>query len=181
MPRPTILERVAAVLALVSLAAVIGVAGVGALSNLQQVLSCLLGLLMVVIGGWYVAARSGASRTVALIVAAGGVAVLVSALLTTDLSARPVIVGLVLAAISIGSARHALRRTPRAMRQVIATRTSVPPATNGVLLINPKSGGGKAEKFDLVECCHERGIEPIVLSKGDDLLELAEQAIADGA
>jgi len=50
-----------------------------------------------------------------------------------------------------------------------------------VLFINPKSGGGKAEKFDLVGCCRERGIEPIVLKKGDDLLELAEQAIANGA
>jgi diacylglycerol kinase family enzyme len=181
MPRPTGLERVAAVVALVSLAAVVAAAVAGALSNAQQVLAGLIGLLMVVIGGWYVVARSGVSRTVALIVAVGGVVVLVTALFTTDLSRRRVVVGLALAAVSIASARHALRRTPRAAREVLESRTPVAAARHGVLLINPKSGGGKAEKFDLVGCCRERGIEPIVLNKGDDLLELAEQAIANGA
>ena len=181
MPRPTILERVAAVIALVALAMVVAVATVGAMSNAQQLLAALLGLIMVVIGGWYVAARSGASRGVALIVAGGGVVVLVTALLTTDLSTRRVVVGLVVAAVSIAAARHALRRTPRAIRHIVEARTSVAAAQHGVLLINPKSGGGKAEKFDLVACCRDRGIEPIVLNKGDDLLELAEQAIADGA
>ncbi|HEX4820916.1 MAG TPA: diacylglycerol kinase family protein [Acidimicrobiales bacterium] len=181
MPRPTVLERVAAVIALVSLAMVVAVAVVGALSNVQQMLATLLGLIMAVIGGWYVVARSGATRGVALIVAGGGVLVLVTALLTTDLSARRVVVGLAIAALSIAAARHALRRTPRAARQIVEGRTPVPPAQRGVLLINPKSGGGKAEKFNLVECCRDRGIEPIVLDKGDDLLELAEQAIADGA
>ena len=181
MPRPTILERFSAVVALVSLAAVLGVAIFGALSSLQQVLACLLGLLMVVVGGWYVVARRGSSRTVALIVAAGGVAVLVTALFSTDLSARRVIVGLLLAALSVASAKQALHRTPRAVDAIAASRTPVSAATHGVLLINPKSGGGKAEKFELAECCRQRGIEPIVLNKGDDLLELAERAIADGA
>ena len=181
MPRPTVLERVTAVVALVALAAVIGVAVVGALSSVQQVLGCLLGLLMVVIGGWYVVARSGSSRTVAVIVAAGGVVVLVTALVAADLSAPRVLVGLGLAAVSIASARHALHRTPRATQAIAASRVPVPAATHGVLLINPKSGGGKAEKFELVECCRQRGIEPIVLNKGDDLLEIAERAIEDGA
>jgi diacylglycerol kinase family enzyme len=50
-----------------------------------------------------------------------------------------------------------------------------------VLLMNLKSGGGKAERFRLVEECHRRGIEPIVLTPGADLLELAEDAVARGA
>jgi diacylglycerol kinase family enzyme len=37
------------------------------------------------------------------------------------------------------------------------------------------------EKFDLPSECRARGIEPIVLKKGDDLLQLAEDAIAAGA
>jgi len=181
MPRPTVVERVAAVVALAALAAAVAVGVAGALSNLQLLLAGLLGLLMLVVGGWYVVARSGPSRTVALIVAAGGIVVLVTALFTTDLSARRLVAGLTLAAVSIASARTALRRAPRAARQVVESRTPVAAARHGVLLINPKSGGGKAEKFDLVGCCRERGIEPIVLNKGDDLLELAERAIANGA
>ena len=35
--------------------------------------------------------------------------------------------------------------------------------------MNLKSGGGKAERFELVDLCRERGIEPIVLHPGDDL------------
>jgi diacylglycerol kinase family enzyme len=47
--------------------------------------------------------------------------------------------------------------------------------------MNPKSGGGKAEKYHLVEECRKRGIEPVVLQPGDDLLQLAEDAVARGA
>ena len=68
--------------------------------------------------------------------------------------------------------------------------TSMPPATTPavmprphrpVLIMNPKSGGGKAEKYRLEDECRNRGIEPIVLRPGDDLLELAREAIARGA
>jgi diacylglycerol kinase family enzyme len=47
--------------------------------------------------------------------------------------------------------------------------------------MNPRSGGGKAERFRLVELCRARGIEPIVLQPGDDLAALAEAAVARGA
>jgi diacylglycerol kinase family enzyme len=50
-----------------------------------------------------------------------------------------------------------------------------------VLIINLKSGGGKAERFDLAAQARRWGIEPVVLQPGDDLLELAESAIARGA
>ncbi len=47
--------------------------------------------------------------------------------------------------------------------------------------MNLKSGGGKAERFRLEDECRARGIEPIVLQQGDDLRQLAEDAIARGA
>lgn len=50
-----------------------------------------------------------------------------------------------------------------------------------MLLINPRSGGGKAERFGLVAECRRRGIEPLVLEPGDDLVVLAEAAVARGA
>jgi len=59
--------------------------------------------------------------------------------------------------------------------------TPVPRAEHPVLIMNLKSGGGKAEKFRLADECQKRGIEPIVLQPGDDLLQLAEDAIARGA
>ena len=47
--------------------------------------------------------------------------------------------------------------------------------------MNPKSGGGKVEKFHLVEESRKRGIEPVVLGPGDDLEQLARDAVAGGA
>jgi diacylglycerol kinase family enzyme len=57
----------------------------------------------------------------------------------------------------------------------------VPPAQHPVLLINPRSGGGKAERFGLIEQCRARGIEPVVLEQGADLVGLVEKAVAEGA
>jgi diacylglycerol kinase family enzyme len=68
------------------------------------------------------------------------------------------------------------------IRSAVAHRWS--PATragHGVLLMNTRSGGGKVEKFDLRGQCARRGIEPVVLTPGDDLRALAEEAVARGA
>ncbi|MGA9874810.1 MAG: diacylglycerol kinase family protein [Solirubrobacteraceae bacterium] len=80
------------------------------------------------------------------------------------------------------AARYALGRTGEAaVRTTATTFTQVSAAERSVLLINPKSGGGKAERFDLATEAGRRGVEPIVLRLGDDLLELAESAVARGA
>ena len=83
--------------------------------------------------------------------------------------------------ISAVAARSALRQPPDS------------PATGGklgsgggrprhpVLIMNRWSGGGKVEKFGLVEECRKRGIEPVVLERGDDLLQLAADAVDRGA
>ena len=55
------------------------------------------------------------------------------------------------------------------------------PARHPVLIMNLKSGGGKAERYHLADECRKRGIEPVTLRPGDDLLQLAEDAIARGA
>jgi diacylglycerol kinase family enzyme len=47
--------------------------------------------------------------------------------------------------------------------------------------MNLKSGGGKAERFHLVDECRKRGIEPVVLQPGDDMLDLARRAVDGGA
>jgi diacylglycerol kinase family enzyme len=57
----------------------------------------------------------------------------------------------------------------------------VAPARHPVLVINPRSGGGKAERFGLVDECRRRGIEPVLLEQGADLVGLVEKAVADGA
>ena len=50
-----------------------------------------------------------------------------------------------------------------------------------MLFFNPKSGGGKAEKFALAKEARDRGIEPIELTRGADLETLVRDAVDRGA
>ena len=50
-----------------------------------------------------------------------------------------------------------------------------------MLFFNPRSGGGKAERFQLAKEARERGIEPIELKPGDDLETLVRGAVERGA
>ena len=50
-----------------------------------------------------------------------------------------------------------------------------------VLFYNPKSGGGKAERFEVAREARARGVEPVELHLGDDLATLVRDAIANGA
>ena len=57
---------------------------------------------------------------------------------------------------------------------------TVPPV-HPVLIVNARSGGGKAVRSDLVTECGARGIEAIPFELGDDLASLATAAIDGGA
>jgi diacylglycerol kinase family enzyme len=56
-----------------------------------------------------------------------------------------------------------------------------PACRRPVLFFNPKSGGGKAERFSLAAEARARGIEPIELGPGRDLERLVRSAVAAGA
>ena len=58
---------------------------------------------------------------------------------------------------------------------------TVPPARRPVLFVNPRSGGGSAERERIAEHARERGIRAVVLDSGQDLSDLVEDAVADGA
>ena len=84
-----------------------------------------------------------------------------------------------LAAIAAGTTQAVLHS---ALTEGLRTSVLSPvsPAGGAVLLVNPKSGGGKAERFGLVDECARRGVEPVVLRRDDDLEALAERAAASG-
>jgi diacylglycerol kinase family enzyme len=129
----------------------------------------------------YAVTRPGIRRTLAavlavLALAAAGVLVIVAA---GGLLALLLVVGLIL--LGGVATKHALGRDIKSLKSSPTPGTPVGPAAHPVLLMNPKSGGGKVERFKLVEEASRRGIEPVVLKPGDDLLALAEQAVADGA
>ena len=178
--RPSASERLAAVAALASLLAAAVLLLVGIAVNLGAVILALAGVLILVTAGWYLVARRGLIRAVALIVALAALAVVVAGFFLARISIWRVSVVAVLVVVSLVTGRYALRRTPKALRAAVP-RHPAPPARHPVLIMNLKSGGGKAERYQLADECRKRGIEPVILRPGDDLLQLAEDAIAGGA
>jgi diacylglycerol kinase family enzyme len=174
-------ERTCALVALASLAGALVLVVTGAAANWQGLALAVIGLLVIVIAGWYAVARRGLRRSVALLVACAGIGLLIAGPAVADLSALRIIAVAILSAVSIGAARVALRRSRRALRVHTQARRPVPPARHPVLIMNPRSGGGKVERHRLADECRARGIQPIVLQPGDDLLQVAEDAVAAGA
>jgi diacylglycerol kinase family enzyme len=89
-----------------------------------------------------------------------------------------VIIALVLVGVAISAVvewRSRLRRQAPVSAREISVRSSRP-----VLIVNPWSGDGKAESLGLASVAEESGINTVVLQKGDDLRELARDAVADG-
>ena len=168
----------------IALVAALGVLATLAVLLANDVVALLLVLAALGLAGaalWLAATRRGIVRllgiAVAVVALAGGVVALIAQGVIDEL------VALVVAIAVLGAAsRMALRRgqiPERTDSTHPAARTAR--ARSGVLLINPKSGGGKAERFDLAGEARKRGIRAVVLERGDDLLKLAEQALSDGA
>jgi hypothetical protein len=169
--------------AVVALAAVVAVVAVVVVSVVQRPL--VLGVAIACLGvaiaaGAYALTRTGARRLVAAVVA---VLALVGPLaLVVAYGRLPQLLLLIALLVLAGVVtRYALGRDLRSLKSGLTPGVAVGPATQPVLLMNPKSGGGKVERFHLVEEAKRRGIEPIVLTPGDDLRRLAQQAVDRGA
>jgi diacylglycerol kinase family enzyme len=179
--RPTVGERVTALVALLALAAAIVLLVVGVVLHLAGALLTIIGALVCVTAGWYAVSRRGVVRAASLLVMVVAVAVVGVGLFLENLSLLHVVLLVVAGAVSVVSARYALRAGPSAQRALKRKLTRVGRSRHPVLIMNLKSGGGKAEKFGLAQECERRGIEPIVLRPGDDLLRLADDAVTRGA
>ena len=174
-------QRLSALGALGSLTVSAGLALIGIALHLLAILIVTAGLLICVTSSWYVVSRRGARRIIALCVAAAALAGMIAGLVFAHIYWLLLLAIVALAALSVALARHALHRTVRDLRSksVKAHRAQRP--EQAVLIMNPKSGGGKAERFQLAAECRKRGVEPVLLRPGDDLLQLAEDAVARGA
>jgi diacylglycerol kinase family enzyme len=173
--RPGPLRRTAAAIALTALVAALLYLTVEALNQWYVLLLSVVLLGAAVIAAWYIVSRRGVARAVAALVAVVALIAFAVVAIATE-SLIVLAVGFGLAAVSIAAASYALSPVRAANDAVRAARARHP-----VLLMNLKSGGGKAERFGLLELCRQRGIEPIVLNPGDDLRQLAEDAVARGS
>ena len=176
---PTTVRRIAASVAIVALVSSVVVVATLALSNVVNIVIASLGVSVAIGGAWYSLSHRGAVRLLALALVVVGLAIVVATFVVGDARLWPWLAVAAASAISVAAAGVALREpyheTP------FANLAPAPTPRRPVLLMNPKSGGGKAVRFELERECRDRGIEPIVLGPGDDLLELAEDAVARGA
>ena len=180
--RPDTRRRVVAGLALLALALAV-VSGVVAVSqgSVGRVVVAAAALVAAVVGGWYVIASRGTARAAGGLLAAAAVVAVIVLLLTSFQNGLALELSLVLVAVSMVAARYALESPAESSAGGSGTAARSGRPRRPVLIMNPWSGGGKVERFNLVEECRKRGIEPVVLKRGDDLLQLAEDAIGRGA
>ncbi|WP_432057968.1 diacylglycerol/lipid kinase family protein [Streptomyces sp. bgisy022] len=130
---------------------------------------------------WWTLTLRGPLRWLAALVAFGvPVAVLVLFAVTLFWSLP---VSLALWCLAVWSGRYALRGTGggRQPRQERERRT--PPPRRPVLIMNPRSGGGKVDRFGLREKAERLGARVILLDpeRHVDVTALARDAVADGA
>jgi diacylglycerol kinase family enzyme len=142
-----------------------------------------VGFVLGVAGGWWAISKRPPRRWYGVTGAFLGAALLVAALLGAGSedweSFLRALISLALLATAVVAGRAALAaslRTTAASRVHRAKRPQYP-----VLLCNPWSGGGKVEKFGLVELATSLGVQTVMLDHGLDLAELARDAIARGA
>ena len=165
-------HRLAALAALAS-AALLAIRSIDiVLSQFPRGLIVLACLVIVFAAAWYGLTRTGGARLLGSGIAILAVALIVAVLIADGDHLVQALLIVVALALMIPATRAAFRvHVPLSRRR--------PP--RAVLFYNPKSGGGKAEKFHLAEEARERGIEPIELKLGTDLEQLVRGAVADGA
>src|SRR5690348_8238864 len=148
-------------------------AAVIAVDQFPQGLLVLGGVAIALAAAWYGLLRRGAARVLGAGIA---LAVLAAALFVAVADGGHLVgAALIVACLAL---------TLSAARAVFAIGAPLPSArapSHPVLFFNPKSGGGKAERFKLAEEARRRGIEPIELTPGSDLERLVRDTVAGGA
>jgi diacylglycerol kinase family enzyme len=165
-------RRVAAIVALVAGTATAVLAVVIAIREFPRGLIISACLVVAALAAGYGVLRRGVARLAGLYIA--GLAVLGAVILVvvggTFLADLLVVGGLLVTLAAARAAFFARVELPRA-----------PAPRRAVLFFNPRSGGGKAERFQLADEARRRGIEPIELKAGDDLEILVRGAVDRGA
>ena len=164
--------RKAAIVAVALGIVAVAVGVYAAIANFPRGLILAALLIGAAAAAWHGLIRVGAARVIG--VGCAALFVVASALIV-------VLDGGLAEAIIVGAAVLGAMTAAKAAVSVHTSLAPTRPPARPVLFFNPKSGGGKAERFKLADEARARGIEPIELRLGTDLAELVRGAIEDGA
>jgi diacylglycerol kinase family enzyme len=174
--------RAAALLALIVPLAMVAVTAIALAGHVGVALLAIALILLTSAAIWVSLTSRGARRAVSAALATLAVIGLVAVIATHWQGVLFLLALLALLALFGLCARNALGRSgATAVRRLADSVVAVGPARAPALIINPWSGGGKAQRFDLATEAARRGVTSIVMAPGDDLLTLAQTAIAKGA
>jgi diacylglycerol kinase family enzyme len=165
-------RRLAAVLSLVLFTAAVVLAVVAGVQRFPSGLSVLACVVVALAAAWWALVRRGSARVIGAVLA--GVA-LVGAVVLVVVQGWVLADALVLAALVVSVAAASRAFTVHA-RLPAGSALKQP-----VLFYNPKSGGGKAARFQVAREACARGVEAVELHPGDDLETLVRDAISNGA
>jgi diacylglycerol kinase family enzyme len=164
-------RRLAALLAIGLATASIVLAVVALIERFPRGLIVLALAILALIAGWHGLLRRGPMRVIGLAVAVAALAAAVILLFGRDAWLTIAVVVTAVGAIA-------------AARVAVSVRVSQPPApapSHPVMFFNPRSGGGKAERFHLADEARKRGIEPVELTFDTTLEALVDAALERGA
>ena len=165
------MQRLAALVALLLAAATVVAAVVALITNFPRGLFVLLLAFLALAAGWHGVLHRGVVRVLGIAIAVVALAAVLVLLLGRD--AVDTIIIVVAGVGAVAAARAAFTSH--------ADLTAADPPKHPVLFYNPKSGGGKAERFHLADEAAKRGIEAVELTWDTPLETLVDDALARGA
>jgi diacylglycerol kinase family enzyme len=175
--RPQVLAVSAlAVLGLVLAAVGAAVVLTGGLLLLPMVIVAVAVVVAAACGWWALTTRRRWKRRLNLLLAT--VAVVLAVLVVALFSAAFAGYLASLVALTVGYAEVARRALSTAEVELPG---SMSPPARPWLVVNPRSGSGKASRLGLVEAAGRRGVEVHLLAPGEDLRTVVEAAVAAGA
>jgi diacylglycerol kinase family enzyme len=181
--RSTARQRVLAIVSFVATAALVAETVVFLLRNGVYALLGAGGLLLALVGAWWMLTGRIPRRAVGIAGMVVGIGALAGAMWGAASGAgaalRNILLAVALLSVAVVSARAALAGSLHEAARLSITRVAAP--VHPVLLCNPWSGGGKVQRFGIAELANSLGVETVMLDRGLDLEELARDAVARGA
>ncbi|MFD3501589.1 diacylglycerol/lipid kinase family protein [Streptomyces sp. NPDC058678] len=147
------------------------------LRSVLWALAGIAGLALAAVGVWWTLAHTGALRSLGAALSVGA-PVAVLALYASSGMLGPALLSLGLWLLALTAARTAVAPGGHASEQAVAEAPHAP-----WVLMNPSSGGGKVDRFHLVDKARAAGCRVALLDAGrhQDVTGLARQAVAEGA